>query len=706
MAGTDFKFTISGKLHSSFVAATKGAGNNIKSIDGKLDALKGKFAETRNSVLALAASGYALGKAYGGASKVLKAQGELASLKISEKGIKSITKAGQEMALKFGQISAPAFVRASYDIKSGISSLSEDGVRQFTKLAATTAVATKASVGEMTKLMSLGYGIFRQDFGSDVEFGNKFSGAVAAAVESFRTDGSDLSQGLSNLGGTATAMGISMAEQFAVIGMAKETYATANEAATGYRAFLNSAGKAQEKLGMDFTDSAGKMLPFADILEMIKNQYGDMDLSENVELAEALGGTEAAKFLTSMIDKTDKLRKSTDYMSKSMEGGVSKAEQMAMAMDRGQGLEKLGNAFSYLTYTVGKSLEPVFNGFARTIGVVARGLAWVDEKASFLIPTIMGVTFAVAGTLIALKTAKLASMALSFSKLTLAKNYWTAVAGISGFDVAAMASRFSSLKAAAASVTWGKALRFLGGGFKSAALAVRAFGIAFMLNPVGAAITGIVVGAALIYKFWQPIKAFMGGVWDGFSAGFAPIKPLFSALASAFSPVINAFKAVFGWLGKLFEPIAMAEDKFTGFASTGEKFGAVLAGAFKVAFFPLYAGAKVLGWVSDKIGGLFGGDTSTKYRGTLHKKAAIPVAASVIMASQLAAANPTQPPVVDFNVPNSAVKQAANHTVNQDITVDVVVNNPSSNVDVERAIANGLRQKSKYRGTSLSDEVI
>ncbi len=153
--------------------------------------------------------------------EIEKAQGDIASLGIDAKGIDIITKAAKEMSNQYAGITAPDFIRASYDIKSGIASLSSEGVAQFTKFASITATATKSSVEEMTKLFALGYGIFKNADETDIEFGKRFSGSIAKAVQAFRTDGSDLVEGISNIGATAKAMGVTLAEELSIIGMAK-----------------------------------------------------------------------------------------------------------------------------------------------------------------------------------------------------------------------------------------------------------------------------------------------------------------------------------------------------------------------------------------------------------------------------------------------------------------------------------------------------
>jgi len=170
--------------------------------------------------------------------EIEKAQGDIASLGIDESGIAKITKAAKEMSNQFAGITAPEFIKASYDIKSGIASLSDEGVAKYTKLAAMTAQATKSSVEEMTKLFALGYGIFKRKDESDFDFGKRFSANIAMAVKAFRTDGSDLVQGISNIGAVAKSFGVTLSEELAIIGNAKGAFNSAAEAGTAYRAFL------------------------------------------------------------------------------------------------------------------------------------------------------------------------------------------------------------------------------------------------------------------------------------------------------------------------------------------------------------------------------------------------------------------------------------------------------------------------------------
>ena len=95
-------------------------------------------------------------------------------------------------------------------------------------------------------------------------------------------------------------------------------------------------------------------------------------------------------------------------------------------------------------------------------------------------------------------------------------------------------------------------LRGLGGAFMWVGRAVLWLGRAFMLNPIGLAVTAIAGAAFLIYKYWEPIKAFFGGLWSHVKTAFAGGIGGVSALIANWSPLglfYRAFAGVLGWFG-------------------------------------------------------------------------------------------------------------------------------------------------------------
>ncbi|HYW57674.1 MAG TPA: hypothetical protein VE934_11980 [Polaromonas sp.] len=123
-------------------------------------------------------------------------------------------------------------------------------------------------------------------------------------------------------------------------------------------------------------------------------------------------------------------------------------------------------------------------------------------------------------------------------------------------------------------------------GIQGIALAMRIMGLsavaswAMALGPillVGAVLAGV---AFLVYRHWGGIKAFFGGVWQGFTEAMAPV-------AAAFEPVLNAIKTVLGWVGSLFGATTQSQDGFASWAAAGKTAGQALATVFKVLLAPI-----------------------------------------------------------------------------------------------------------------------
>ncbi len=509
----------------------------------KLEAKKQELLDQKNAILGLLGSAMVISAPISAQLNVEKAQGEIASLGIDEKGISLITEAGRKFSSEFAGTTTPDFIRASYDIKSGIASLADEGVAQFTRLSAMTATATKATTAEMTKLFALGHGIYRDQFDSDFEFGEKFSSAISASVQAFRTDGADLSAGLSTLGATATKMGVSLAEQLSILGNAKGAFNSSSEAATSYRAFLDGVGKAQEKLGLQFTDSEGKMLPMTQILQKLQDEFGDLSKVENMDqLTAAFGSTEATKMITALIDKNKELEQSQKDISKAMEEGTTLTQKMAETMQRGKGFELLGQQIGNLGASIGKIFMPAATLLASTIGVVVTGLDAFINEFPVISSVVGGVALGIFGLVAAIKIATISktlfqmatitlrgsllaqvpllnTLRLSFNRLSLAKARTT-------IQTAAMTAKnwiaLASQKAlSAGSLVLGTSLKVLGAAVGFVGKTFVRLGRALMANPIGLIIGVIAGGAYLIYSYWEPIKGFFGGLWNGVSSIFS-----------------------------------------------------------------------------------------------------------------------------------------------------------------------------------------
>lgn len=483
--------------------------------------------------------------------QVEQAQGEIASLGINEAGIQKITKAGREFSNQFAGTTTSDFIKASYDIKSGIASLSDEGVAQFTKLSAMTATATKASTAEMTKLFALGYGIYRDQFKSDFDFGEKFSAAISTSVMAFRTDGVDLSTGLSTLGAVATKFGVSLSEQLSIIGNAKGAFNSASEAATSYRAFLMNVGKAQEKLGVQMTDSEGKMLPMSQILESLKDKFGDLQKVENMDkLKEAFGSDEAVKIVTALIDKTKDLTASQKQINDEMEKGTSITKQMADAMQRGKGFELLGQQIGNLGASIGKIFMPAATLLASGIGVMVNGIDGFINTFPVLSSVIGGVAMGFFGLVAVIKIATITKTLFQMATIVLRGSLLAQIPVVNGLRLAfnrlSLTEMLTSAKTGiltamqwsyntAATIGSGASLR-LGAALRVVGSSILWIGRALLMNPIGLAVMAIAGAAFAIYTYWEPIKGFFSRVWNSVLSVFDSAKSAIKT-ALSFSPI-------------------------------------------------------------------------------------------------------------------------------------------------------------------------
>ncbi len=112
-----------------------------------------------------------------------KALGEMRSLGI--KDLDALALAGEEFSNQWSGTTKAEFIAASYDIKSGIASLTDTGVAEFAKLAALTGKATKSTTAEMTSLFATGYGIYKTMYGrmSDIRRFDRYPALVLSPLD-------------------------------------------------------------------------------------------------------------------------------------------------------------------------------------------------------------------------------------------------------------------------------------------------------------------------------------------------------------------------------------------------------------------------------------------------------------------------------------------------------------------------------------------
>ncbi|MCP3922991.1 MAG: phage tail tape measure protein [Desulfobacterales bacterium] len=453
-----------------------------------------------------------------------KALGELSSVGIEN--LSALETASTQFSGNWSGTTKAEFLSAAYDIKSGISTLSDEGVGEFTKLAALTGKATKSTTAEMTSLFATGYGIYKEQYEniSDLQFGQLFSAGIAASVKNFKTTGSGMSQAISALGATATKAKIPLEEQLSVLGMLQQTM-SGGEAGTKYKALMGSAAAAGQKLNLSFMDANNQLLGMPGILKTLQSKYGNtLDAMEKLEIQKAFGTQEAVAVIDLMYSKVDALETNIHSISGAMDKGTSFTEKMAGAMNKdiGSGIQLLSQRFNNLLEVIGNQLIPILTPLFATIGeIINEIITWSQanqetvQVITIVVASLTAFVF-VAGTVVAV--------------LGLVGVATTHVAvGLKSVSLGTGAMKRAFLRSIVASKAfivslWAKtaALRAAGGGIISyaitlgtsflaaigpAILATWAFTTALLCNPVTWIVLAIVAAVGLLiwalYELYQ-----------------------------------------------------------------------------------------------------------------------------------------------------------------------------------------------------------
>ncbi|OLS63739.1 phage tail tape measure protein [Pseudomonas putida] len=138
-------------------------------------------------------------------------------------------------------------------------------------------------------------------------------------------------------------------------------------------------------------------------------------------------------------------------------------------------------------------------------------------------------------------------------------------------------------------------------GLKLAGQAVLWLGRALLMNPIGLAITGIAVGAYLIYRYWEPIKGFFSGLWTEIKAGFNGGLAGIAGLIVNFSPMGLFYRAFSGVMGYFGIELPAKFSEFGGMIITGLVNG--IGNALSAAKDSIVGvGTSIKGWFTETLG--------------------------------------------------------------------------------------------------------
>ena len=232
------------------------------------------------------------------------------------------------------------------------------------------------------------------------------------------------------------------------------------------------------------------------------------------------------------------------------------------------------NQIFNLNSTIGGTLAPTIDSLMKKIGgLIDKGNKWIQAHPK-LAKNILLVAGAISGSLTVFGAL---AFALSFVLYPIARLFL----GVSKLNI--LLPKF----AGQISGVGGTIARWLLSPLKLLPMLLSPVGIAFMAT------------ALLIYKYWNQVKAFFGGFWEGLKSGLAPVIEKFKPLGTLFGIVVGWLEKAVKWFTDLLSPVQSTKEDLDAAASAGKKFGEWLAAGINLVTKPLQWLMDSIQWVID-----------------------------------------------------------------------------------------------------------
>ncbi len=460
--------------------------------------------------------------------------------------------------------------------------------------------------------------------------------AINYLDDNAKSKGADIIEVLQRTAGVTASVGMSykdaaaLGSTFLTLGATAEVAGTATNAmirelaiATQqpkrFQAGLKALGLEAEALQSGMAENA------TGTLQQVLDAINKLPKAEQLGVTTQLFGKEFGDDAAKLAQNIGEYRRQLDMANSTAGSGSMQREADIRAELLSARMDMAKNRAFNLSATLGETLRPtlveLFESFNSVIGRVTDWVKANPELAGQIIKTVAGVAALAAG--FGAVTLGLASFLGPFAMA----RYALTLFGIKG---ASLGTVLLNLGKAVLPMV-GKAILFVGR--------------ALMMNPIGLAVTSIAASAYLIYRNWEPVKAFFLGLWAEIKQGFAGGLTGIATLILNFSPQGLFYRAFAGLMSYFGVELPAKFSDFGGMLLDGlvngikNKLGAVKAAIGGV-------GDSTVGWFKEKLGihspsrvfAELGGFTMQGLEQGLVGGQGGPLGAVTAMAKQLAAA--------------------------------------------------------------------
>ncbi|WP_434116358.1 phage tail tape measure protein [Klebsiella michiganensis] len=484
---------------------------------------------------------------------------------------------------------------------------------------------------------------------------DRVSDVLTAAFTRTNTDLRSLGDTMKYAGPVASKLGISLEEAAGMAGILANNGLRGSDAGTAMRSSLArlasptaGAAKALKQLGVSVSDASGKMRPVETILlDLYKatKKYGQVD---QVGFFKDIAGEEAFVGLQTLVAGagSGELQKLIDALKAA--SGEASAVAKKMADNLGGDLKNLDSAWEGFRIQVEETADGPLRKLTQNLSdVITAASEWVkaNPRLAQTLLLVVGGALALTVAIGALSLAvgiligPLAKVQLGFTLLTGGRGILGTVAALRTFGTATgpVMATMKGWRAVLSGVQSGfggilvkiskvsavlPAMRSaLMGAFLAPGAALASFGksfgmfllrfsglkmlggvLSFLLSPIGLIGAAFIAAGLLIWRYWEPLKAFFTGLFTGVMQALSPLRDSFAAFSPILESVGDGVKSVWQWFTNLLSPIQSSKDTLDKCASAGSTFGNVLGGALQVVLIPARALLDTLAWILEKLG--------------------------------------------------------------------------------------------------------
>ncbi|WP_338482770.1 phage tail tape measure protein [Wolbachia endosymbiont (group A) of Ophion costatus] len=306
----------------------------------------------------------------------------------------------------------------------------------------------------------------------------------------------DMIEALARVGGNAKQFGLdinqtsSLVNAFVSLGKQPEKVATAVNAllsklqtAEGqgkeFKAALESIGITAEEMSQKVAENGqNALLYFFETLEKVDRQ-------ERSQILLNLFGQEYQDDIALIVGSLEEYKKAIDFVAdKEKYNKSTQKEFNNRASTTANNLQLLKNTIAELGMNLGSVMLPPLNWISKILRSISTGIAWFAEKCPILTTGVMSI-------ISALIIGKIAVVGFGYA-------FALAGGGLLTFNAILQGTLLPVLTSLSARV------------IPAVIMGLKAL---TLTNPIGAAIAGLSVGAALVIANWQKVKDFFSSIW-------------------------------------------------------------------------------------------------------------------------------------------------------------------------------------------------